>query len=298
MALNWSFKARLHNASDAMKNRYFLLLDELASYKGVKTMESWDKVRVYIGRKTYGAMTFRGKTLCLAMALNPADYAETKYVFDDISEVARFANTPMLVRLSSDRQVKYLRELLATLFDGVDVVPTQPIADRTVPFYEKEELVEMGLIKVYSGKKKAALDDEEDEPRPEPKPKAKTESKPEPQPEPEQEPTPAPKAEPEQKPAVAATVAPKHYDIPQSANANPKGIVNVGSLNSRFEANSVVTPQALKDIGLLLDNVSCLKVLAGGVIAKPLTVAASAFSKDAKEAIEAAGGKVVIIPTK
>lgn len=150
MALNWSFKARLHNASDAMKKRYFLLLDELATYKGVKTSGSWDKVRVYIGRQTYGAMTFRGKTLCLAMALNPADYAETKYVFDDISNVARFVATPMLVRLSSDRQVKYLCELLVALFDGVERVNAEKITDREVPFYEKEQLIDMALIKVLS----------------------------------------------------------------------------------------------------------------------------------------------------
>jgi len=280
MALNWSFKARLHNASDAMKSRYFLLLDELATYKGVKTMESWDKVRVYIGRKTFGAMTFRGKTLCLALALNPADYADTKYVFDDISDVARFAATPMLVRLSSDRQLKYLRELLATLFDGVDVIPAQPITERTVPFYEKEALVEMGLIKVYSGKKKAALEEDDDEPTPEPAPKAKKE--------------PQIKAET----AVAATVAPKHYDIPQSAKGSPKGIINLGAINNNFDNNAVVTPQALKDSGLLQNSVECLKVLAGGLLQKPLTVAASAFSKEAIDAIQAAGGKAVIIPTK
>lgn len=287
MALNWSFKARLHNASNAMKDRYFLLMDELATYKGVKTSESWDKVRVYIGRQTFAAMTFRGKTLCVALALNPADYVDSKYVVEDIGEVARFASTPMLVRLSSDRQLKYLRELLATLFDGIDVIPATPISDRTVPFYEKEQLVELGLIKVTAGKKKAASEEKEEEPAQEAKPKAtepktvKTEQ--------------APKVVAQEK--VAATVAPR-YDIPQSAKASPKGIVNVCSLNNNFENGDTVTPQALKDKGLLPKEVNCLKILAGGNLHKSLTVAASAFSKEAKDAIESAGGKIVIIPTK
>ncbi|MCM1289611.1 MAG: uL15 family ribosomal protein [Corallococcus sp.] len=277
MALNWSFKARLHNASDAMKKRYFLLLDELATYKGVKTSESWDKVRVYIGRQTYGAMTFRGKTLCLAIALNPADYAESKYVFDDISEVARFANTPMLVRLSSDRQVKYLRELLETLFDGVDRVDGEKVKEREIPFYEKETLVEMALIKVYSGKKKAALE-EDDEPAPVPVKKEE------------------PKAKPETKAAVAATTVPSRYDVPQSVKSNPKGIINIGAINNNFDAGATVTPQALKDKGILGEYVNCLKVLAGGNLDKPLTIAASAFSREAKDAIASAGGTVVLIP--
>lgn len=284
MALNWSFKARLHNASDAMKNRYFALLEELSTYKGVKTSESWDKVRVYVGRKTYGAMTFRGKTLCLAMALNPADYAESKYVYDDISEVARFAATPMLVRLSSDRQLKYLRELLETLFDGVERVAATPVTERDIPFYEKETLVEMALIKVYAGKKKAALEEDEEEPAPAP---VKKEVKPE-----------QPKAETKKSIEVAATTAPAHYDVPASAKASPKGIINVGAIGNNFESGSTVTPQALKDKGLLDCKVNCLKVLAGGNLAKPLTIAASAFSRDAKDAIEAVGGTVVVIPTK
>lgn len=286
MALNWSFKARLHNASDAMKGRYFALLEELSTYKGVKTSESWDKVRVYIGRKTYGAMTFRGKTLCLAMALNPADYAESKYVFDDISEVARFAATPMLVRLSSDRQLKFLRELLETLFDGVERVAATPVTERNIPFYEKEALVEMALIKVYAGKKKAALEEDEDEPAPAPAKKEK---------EPEEKL--APKAEPK-KAAVAATTAPAHYDVPESAKASPKGIINLGAIENNFESGATVTPQALKDKGLLDGKVNCLKVLAGGNLAKAFTVAACAFSREAKDAIEAVGGKAVIIPTK
>lgn len=288
MALNWSFKARLHNASDAMKGRYFALLEELSTYKGVKTSESWDKVRVYIGRKTYGAMTFRGKTLCLAMALNPADYAESKYVFDDISEVARFAATPMLVRLSSDRQLKYLRELLETLFDGVERVAATPVTERNVPFYEKEALVEMALIKVYSGKKKAALEEDDEEPAHAPAKKAVKE--------PEEKPT--PKAEPKKKAEVAATTAPAHYDVPDSANASPKGIINLGAIDNNFESGATVTPQALKDKGLLDCKVNCLKVLAGGNLTKALTVAACAFSHDAKDAIEALCGKAVVIPTK
>ena len=65
-------------------------------------------------------------------------------------------------------------------------------------------------------------------------------------------------------------------------------------LNS-FENGDVVTPQALKGKGLLDSKVNCLKILADGNLQKSLTVAASAFSKSAKDAILAAGGKVVLI---
>ncbi len=297
MALNWSFKARLHNASDTMKKRYGAVCDELASYKGLKTSESWDKVRIYSGRTTYGALIFRGKTLCVALALDPAAYAETKYVFEDISATAKFAAMPMLMRMSSDRQVKYLAELLDGMFDGMDRIATEKtVVD--APFYTKEELVEMKLIKVTSKKSKAV--EEEDE-EPVPQKVAATKAK---EPEPIEEPAPVeepvsepivvekpkktePKKQPKEKPVV--------YEIPQSAKANPKGIVNLSALNG-FEAGSVVTPQALKDKGLLYPCVNNLKVLNGGCLTKPLTVAASEFSAAAKTAIEKVGGTVVRIP--
>lgn len=168
MALNWSFKARLYNASDAMKKRYVAVCDELKSFHGVKISESWDKVRVYIGRKTYATLFFRGKTLCLTLALNPAEFLETKYICEDVSDVARFAATPLLTRMSSDRQVKYLAELLGVLFEGVEKSETVTTSPQ-IPFHTKDELVAMKLIKVYGGKK---TDIEDEQPQPVEKPTA------------------------------------------------------------------------------------------------------------------------------
>ncbi|MBS5594350.1 MAG: 50S ribosomal protein L15 [Clostridia bacterium] len=65
---------------------------------------------------------------------------------------------------------------------------------------------------------------------------------------------------------------------------------------TRFEAGSVVTPDALIDCGLVkqMEN-GGVKVLANGEIDRALTVKANAFSAKAKEAIEAAGGKAEVI---
>lgn len=257
MAMNWSFRARLLNASELMKKRYCEVCKELTSFKGVKTSASWDKTRIYIGRKTLGAMLFRGKTLCVALALNPADYAETKYVFTDIGETAKYATTPMLVKLTSDRQVRYLKELFAILFqDAERIEPTN--VETQIPFVEQDELVAQGLIKVTRGRSKAA---EEDEPAP-----------------------------------VVATVAkPALPTIDEKAFSRPKGIVNIGVFNSHFEDGDVVTPQTLKNKGLLCPCVNCLKVLAKGTLTKKLTVAASRFSVGAANAIRAAGGTIVVL---
>ncbi len=69
-------------------------------------------------------------------------------------------------------------------------------------------------------------------------------------------------------------------------------IVNLSVLD-QFDANSVVDIAALNDKGLikLVKGSVGLKVLGNGTITKALTVKADAFSAQAKEAIEKAGGK-------
>jgi large subunit ribosomal protein L15 len=65
--------------------------------------------------------------------------------------------------------------------------------------------------------------------------------------------------------------------------------VNLSDLDSRFKANDEVTPESLREAGLAKRR-HPVKILAKGEISKKLTVKAHAFSAQAKEKIEAAGG--------
>ena len=65
--------------------------------------------------------------------------------------------------------------------------------------------------------------------------------------------------------------------------------VNLSDLDARFKANDEVTPESLREAGLAKRRVP-VKILARGEISKKLTVKAHAFSAQAKEKIEAAGG--------
>jgi large subunit ribosomal protein L15 len=65
--------------------------------------------------------------------------------------------------------------------------------------------------------------------------------------------------------------------------------VNLSDLDSRFKANDEVTPESLREAGLAKRR-HPVKILASGEISKKLTVKAHAFSAQAKEKIEAAGG--------
>ena len=71
-------------------------------------------------------------------------------------------------------------------------------------------------------------------------------------------------------------------------------IVNIEDLN-RFDENTVITPELLKESGLIKKFKDGVKILGNGEINKILTVKANKFSKSAAEKIEAAGGKVEVI---
>ncbi len=70
--------------------------------------------------------------------------------------------------------------------------------------------------------------------------------------------------------------------------------VNLADLDARFKANDEVTPESLRAAGLAKRRAP-VKVLGRGEISKKLTVRAHAFSAQAKEKIEAAGGTCEVI---
>jgi len=72
-------------------------------------------------------------------------------------------------------------------------------------------------------------------------------------------------------------------------------IVNVGSLESRFEPGAHVTPQSLREVGLIRNLRLPVKVLGDGDLVKKLTVDAAKFTKSAIEKIQAVGGEARVV---
>jgi len=68
-------------------------------------------------------------------------------------------------------------------------------------------------------------------------------------------------------------------------------VVNVGDLDSKFEDGTHVTPQVLREAGLIRHLRHPVKILGDGALAKKLTVDVAKYSKSAVEKIRAAGGE-------
>src|SRR5690606_32776779 len=87
---------------------------------------------------------------------------------------------------------------------------------------------------------------------------------------------------------------PLHRRVPKRGFHNPfrteYDVVNLDTLAAAFEAGAVVTPEALREQGLVPGGRRPVKVLARGEVDKALTVRAHKFSGKAAEKIVAAGG--------
>jgi len=95
---------------------------------------------------------------------------------------------------------------------------------------------------------------------------------------------------------------PLHRRVPKRGFHNPfrveYAVVNLDTLAEVFDAGSSVTPEVLRERGLVRQAHAPVKVLGRGDITKQLTVHAHKFSGSAAQKIAAAGGVAELIESK
>ena len=92
---------------------------------------------------------------------------------------------------------------------------------------------------------------------------------------------------------------PLYRRLPKRGFSNAKfkttyAVINLSDLN-KFENGSEITPELLKEMGILKNQLDGVKVLGNGTLEKKLVVKAHKFSNVAKEQIEKLGGKAEVI---
>ncbi len=93
---------------------------------------------------------------------------------------------------------------------------------------------------------------------------------------------------------------PLYRRIPKRGFSNAKfrtefATINLSDLNKHFNDGDVVTPELLKEKGIIKQQLCGVKVLGNGELEKKITVKANRFSSSAVTKIESAGGKAEVI---
>ena len=94
---------------------------------------------------------------------------------------------------------------------------------------------------------------------------------------------------------ISDSLAMKTANYESGAGHGQQGIINIGVLDQNFEAHDVITLAVLKEKGLISKKVGRMKILADGMLNKPLTIKSESYSIQAIKMIELTGGTVIIL---
>ena len=286
---NRSFAAKLIQSEDKVKRWYSELKRELLSYKKVAARVSWRHESFRYGRPTAAKFVIRGKTLCLCLALDPAAYAESKYIVSDMSRYSKFAATPLLYRIKNERRCRYAKELIAKLFEGAEAAVPPEEDFSAIPYEDTQSLVEKGLIRIVSYEEVSVAegaaeeeyeddddfggedfdDDDEDELE-------------------EVSAADAGALMADDRAKLRVQQGEAFSDKAKSA------VVNIDTLGQFFEEGERVTLDEIKKrVPFVAKSVTYIKVLARGKLSKPLVVVADDFSLEAVKMIVLTGGRAI-----
>lgn len=287
-----SFRARLIQADDEMKDYYNSLRSELLSYVGVKERVSWNYDSYNVGRRQFAKINANRKSIILYLALAPASVDE-KYTFRDVSEKKRYAAVPVRYKITGSRSFKYAIELIAQAAAefGLDYKRFEEKLD--IPYEERDELIKKRLIKVYAKRETGETVTEE-----------------------ELEQYIEEGATVESLSAYTVTdrvsvneaeilisdatakqlvaLAEEAEEQPRAARAK-RSYVNLDTVSANFREGEKVDLAALQAKGLVDKKATAYKVLARGSLDKSLTIEANDFSLPAVKMIALTGGRVVKI---
>lgn len=275
-----SFLARLILAEDRVKAYYAELANELLGYKNVRCRIAWAYVSFVCGRRILAKIAIKGKTLCVHLPLEPAAYVNTKYGAIDVSAVKKYAAVPTRLMVRSPRGVKYVRQLILIAANEMSLARGEKghLTTADFPFEPFASLFVRGLIKLRT-KGGVHLEDGDT----------------------------LAWAGIERRERISAAEV-RNIALPEEAmlletvpvsgrtrisQPGKKCIVNIDTLSAHFSAGDTVDILAMKQMGLIPQKWIAVKVLARGILNKPLTVIADDYSADAIKMILLTGGKAL-----
>lgn len=147
-----TFEAKLRLADDKTKGYFVSIANALLSYDGVKMRMSRTGCAFSRGRKQLARLTFKGRSLCFYVALDPFSLPDA-YRVRDVSGIKRYASTPALLRVRSARWQKYALSLVTALAEKESLAPSEKVTALSADDFEImtfDGMISAGLIRRIS----------------------------------------------------------------------------------------------------------------------------------------------------
>ncbi len=143
-----SFTSRLIQAEANIQDYYTKIKNFILSYKGVKAKTSWNFESFNRSRDQLVKINVKGKALLVYLALDPNEFNVTKYHFTDVSNDAKFSQVRLLMKVKSDRGLKYVLELISALMSNLNIEQGElQSVDYHMPYENNETLARRGIVK-------------------------------------------------------------------------------------------------------------------------------------------------------
>ncbi|MBQ9716297.1 MAG: hypothetical protein IJV77_07835 [Clostridia bacterium] len=128
-----TFAEKMTEADEENQAIYNMLKNELMSYKKVSNRLT-KVIDIFKHKGTYLAKVgLTGKTVKLHLALDPNEYAVTKYHHKDLGEKKKYEFVPLALKVKSPRSQKYALELIAGVMEKAGIAKN--------PKYEQKDYV-------------------------------------------------------------------------------------------------------------------------------------------------------------
>ena len=145
-----SFMSRLIQSEPPIQDYYTVLKNALLSYKGVKARMSFNFESFNSGRVQCAKLNVKGKSFLVYLGLDLEEYNVNKYHFTDASDKPKFEKVPMMLKVKSDRSLKYALELIDEVMkkNGFEKDSKFVEADYHMPYETTAALAEKELVKL------------------------------------------------------------------------------------------------------------------------------------------------------
>lgn len=129
-----TFAEKVRDLSDENKEIYNMLKNQLMSYDGIKNRVTKSNDIFRYKRDYVAKISILGKTVKLHLALNPEDYAVSKYHHKDLSAKKKYAKVPLMLKLKSQRSKKFAVEFIS---DAMKKAGREKVEESNVDFVKE-----------------------------------------------------------------------------------------------------------------------------------------------------------------
>lgn len=147
-----SFTARLAMSAERTKGHYRAFKEYALSYEKARSRISWTGENFYAGKKPLARLNVAGNTLKIYFALEP-EGVEKRFFAKDMSGVKKYALTPVMVKVRSDRALRRAQRLFDAAAERLALrrgIAADAVLDNEELLkggFDRRELIDKGLIK-------------------------------------------------------------------------------------------------------------------------------------------------------